>query len=91
MSQEAREVKALALLDYYEHKQDLAVLREKINENAELLIIAGTELKEDPAQYAGKQYTILQSKIDNLVQEWQELTDKTEQLRQKAASFGLAI
>jgi hypothetical protein len=91
MSEEAREKKALALLDYIESKQALAILRDKLSENGQFLVTVGTALQTDPAQYAWNKYIIFQDQIDEQVREWQELTDKTEQLRQKVASFGLAV
>jgi hypothetical protein len=87
-----RRTKALALLDYVESKQKLAILHGKITEVGEFLIAVGEDLKTHPSMYVYKKYTMTpQSEIDVLVNQLTDLKEATEQLRRKAADFGVSL
>ena len=92
MSEDARELKALALLDYVESKQSAAILRGKISEIGELLKVVGEELKTDPFMYIAKRYTITsQTEIDALTTQLAELEETVERLKQKAIEYGVLV
>jgi len=87
-----RQVRALALLDYVESKQIAAIVRGKLSEFGELLKVAGEELKTDPFMYLAKRYTLPpQSEIDALTNQLAELEETVEQMRKKAADYGVSV
>ena len=90
--EDARQAKALALLDYVESRQSADILRGKISEIGELLKLVGEELKTDPFMYMAKRYTLpLQSEIDTLTDQLAEIEETVEQMRKKAADYGVSI
>jgi hypothetical protein len=93
MSQEdQRQLKAMALLDYVESKQEFAMLWERISQIGDFLRIMGEDLKTDPSMYAYEKYTWLsQVEVHQLVKTLAELEEKMYQLEQKALGFGVSI
>lgn len=90
--EDQRQTKALVLLDYFEKKQEAAVLREKLSQIGDFYVTVGTELKKDPYLYAAKQYAINpQSGIDALVVELTQIEEKLGVLQEKLAGFGLLV
>ncbi len=93
MSQEdQRQLKAMALLDYVESKQEVAMLWEKISEIGDFLKMMAEDLKTHPSIYASKEYAWpSQNEVNNLVKALAELEEKMDQSKKKALSLGVFI
>jgi hypothetical protein len=92
IEKDLRQLKAMALLDYVESKQAVAILWEQISEIGNFLRMMGEDLKTDPSIYAQKEYIWPSQKdVDNLVKTLAELEEKMNQSKQKAMSIGVSL